>query len=87
MGNDGGGKHVYHSEGGSLRAVSHANLKNRLAYFEGRLEEAVRRSAAKEPHPRNFDSGYTTETFKTWGESIALIRERIVGIQRQLKSD
>jgi hypothetical protein len=67
--------------------VSDANLKSRLEYFEGRLEEAMRRSAAKEPHPRNFDSGYTTETFKTWGESIALIRERIVGIQRQLKSD
>ena len=67
--------------------VSHENLKNRLAYFEGRLEEAVRRSAAKEPHPRDFDSGYTTETFKTWSESIAVIRERIVGIQRQLNSD
>ena len=67
--------------------MSAADLKNRLAYFEGRLEEAVRRSAAKEPHPRNFDSGYTTETFKTWGESIALIKERIVGIERQLKSE
>ena len=67
--------------------MSDADLKNRLAYFEGRLEEAVRRSAAKEPHPRNFDSGYTTETFKTWGESIALIKERIVGIERQLKSE
>ena len=81
------GSNIYHSEDGSLRVVSHANLKNRLAYFEGRLEEAVRRSAAKEPHPRNFDSGYTTETFKTWGESIALIKERIIGIERQLKSD
>ena len=81
------GSNICHSESDSLRAVSHANLKNRLAYFEGRLEEAVRRSAAKEPHPRNFDSGYTTETFKTWGESIALIKERIVGIQRQLKAD
>jgi hypothetical protein len=81
------GSNLRHSEGGSLRVVSHANLKNRLAYFEGRLEEAVRRSTAKEPHPRNFDSGYTTETFKTWNESIALIRERIVGIQRQLKSE
>jgi hypothetical protein len=67
--------------------VSHGDLQNRLAYFEGRLEEAVRRSAAKEPHPRNFDSGYTTETFKTWGESIAIIKDRIVGIQRRLKSD
>ncbi len=81
------GSNICHSEDGSLRVVSHANLKNRLAYFEGRLEEAVRRSAAKEPHPRNFDSGYTTETFKTWGESIALIKERIIGIERQLKSD
>lgn len=72
---------------GSLRVVSHTNLKSRLAYFEGRLEEAMRRSAAKEPHPRDFDSGYTTETFKTWGESIAIIKERIVGIQRQLNSD
>jgi hypothetical protein len=67
--------------------VSHTNLTDRLAYFEGRLEEAVRRSAAKEPHPRDFDSGYTTETFKTWRESIAIIKERIVGIERQLKAD
>ena len=81
------GSDIGHSEGGSLRVVSHTNLKDRLAYFEGRLEEAVRRSAAKEPHPRNFDSGYTTETFKTWNESIAVIKERIVGIQQQLKSD
>ena len=81
------GSNLCHSEGVSLRVVSDADLKNRLAYFEGRLEEAVRRSAAKEPHPRNFDSGYTTETFKTWGESIALIKERIVGIERQLKSE
>ena len=87
MGNDVVGSNLGHSEGGSLRVVSDADLKNRLAYFEGRLEEAVRRSAAKEPHPRNFDSGYTTETFKTWGESIALIKERIVGIERQLKSE
>jgi hypothetical protein len=67
--------------------VSYSNLKNRLAYFEGRLEEAKRRSAAKETHPRNFDSGYTTETFKTWAESIAIIKDRIVGIQQQMKSD
>jgi hypothetical protein len=87
VGNDVVGSNLCHSEGGSLRVVSAADLKNRLTYFEGRLEEAVRRSAAKEPHPRNFDSGYTTETFKTWGESIALIKERIVGIERQLKSE
>jgi hypothetical protein len=67
--------------------VSHTNLENRLAYFEGRLAEATRRSAAKEPHPRDFDSGYTTETFKTWRESITIIKERIVGIQRQLNPD
>jgi hypothetical protein len=71
----------------SLRAVSHENLKTRLAYFEGRLEEAKRRSAAKESHPRDFDSGYTTETFKTWNESIALIKERIAGIRKQMKLD
>ena len=59
----------------------------KIAVAPALLEEAVRRSAAKEPHPRNFDSGYTTETFKTWNESIGLIKERIVGIQRQLKSD
>jgi hypothetical protein len=72
---------------GSFGVVDQSNLKDRLAYFEGRLEEAKRRSAAKEPHPRDFDAGYTTATFKTWGESIAVIKERIVGIQRQLKPD
>jgi hypothetical protein len=71
----------------SLRAVSQENLKSRLAYFEGRLEEAKRRSAAKESHPRDFDSGYTTETFKTWNESIALIKERIAGIRKQMELD
>ena len=76
-----------HSAGGSLSLMSQENLKDRLAYFEGRLEEAKRRSAAKEPHPRDFDAGYTTETYKTWGESIAVIKERIVGIQRQLRPD
>ena len=76
-----------HSANDSFGVVNQANLKNRLAYFEGRLEEARRRSAAKEPHPRDFDAGYTTSTFKTWGESIAVIKERIDGIQRQLKED
>jgi hypothetical protein len=73
--------------GDSFEVVNQTNLKDRLAYFEGRLEEARRRSAAKEPHPRDFDAGYTTATFKTWGESIAVIKERIAGIQRQLKED
>jgi hypothetical protein len=65
--------------------VSKENLNQRLAYFEERLEEAKRRHAAKEPHPRTFDEGYTTETFKTWLESIAVINERIAGIKSQLK--
>jgi hypothetical protein len=64
--------------------VSDTNLKERLAYFEDRLQEAQSRSAAKEPHPRKFDAGYTTETFKTWGESIAILKERIAGIKGQL---
>ncbi len=67
--------------------MSQENLKQRLAYFEERLEEAKRRNAAKEPHPRSFDAGYTTETFKTWVESIAVINERIAGIKAQLKAD
>jgi hypothetical protein len=53
-------------------------------YFEGRLREAQSRLAAKEPHPRTFDAGYTTEVFKTWGESIAVLKERIAGIKGQL---
>jgi hypothetical protein len=67
--------------------VSKDNLKQRLAYFEGRLEEAKRRNSAKEPHPRTFDAGYTTDTFKTWAESIAVINERIASIKSQLKTD
>jgi hypothetical protein len=67
--------------------MNKADLQERLAYFQGRLEEAQRRSAAKEPHPRTFDAGYTTETFKTWNESIAVIKERIAGITAQLKSN
>jgi hypothetical protein len=67
--------------------VSKDNLQQRLAYFEGRLEEAKRRNAAKEPHPRTFDAGYTTDIFKTWAESIAVINERIAGIKSQLKAD
>jgi hypothetical protein len=65
--------------------VSDANLKERLTYFEARLQEAQAKLAAKEPHPRTFDSGYTTEVFKTWGESIALLKERIAGIRQRLK--
>jgi hypothetical protein len=67
--------------------VSKEDLKQRLAYFEKRLEEAKRKNAAKEPHPRTFDAGYTTDIFKTWVESIAVINERIAGIKDQLKAD
>jgi hypothetical protein len=67
--------------------MSEENLKQRLAYFEQRLEEAKRRHSAKEPHPRSFDAGYTTETFKTWSESIALINERLATINDQLKAE
>jgi hypothetical protein len=66
--------------------MSKADLQERLAYFQGRLEEAQRRSAAKEPHPRTFDAGYTTETFKTWNESIAVIKQRIASITEQMKT-
>ena len=66
--------------------MSKENLNQRLTYFEEKLEEAKRRHAAKEPHPRTFDEGDTTETFKTWLESIAVINERIAGIKNQLKA-
>jgi len=66
--------------------MNEENLRQRLAYFQQRLEEAKRRHSAKEPHPRNFDAGYTTDTFKTWGESIALINERLASINNQLKT-
>jgi hypothetical protein len=67
--------------------MNEENLRERLAYFQQRLEEAKRRHLAKEPHPRNFDSGYTTDTFKTWRESIALINERLESINSQLKAE
>jgi hypothetical protein len=67
--------------------MTKTNLKERLEYFEARLSEAKRRSLDREPHPRNFDSGYTTEIFKSWPESIALIKERIHGIQIQIAAE
>jgi hypothetical protein len=66
--------------------VSKENLNERLAYFEERLEEAKRKNAAKEPHPPTFDAGYTTDHLQTWGESIAVINERIASIKGQLKA-
>ena len=66
--------------------MSKEDLNQRLAYFEEKLEEAKRKNAAKEPHPRTFDAGYTTDTFKTWVESIAVINQRISSIKDQLKS-
>jgi len=67
--------------------MNQQDLKQRLEYFEQRLEEARRKNAAKEPHPRTFDAGYTTDIFKTWVESIAVINERISSIKSQLKAD
>jgi hypothetical protein len=66
--------------------MSEEDLKLRLVYFEQRLEEAKRKHAAKEPHPRSFDQGYTKEILKNWPESIALIKERILSIQFQLRA-
>ena len=66
--------------------MSKEDLNRRLAYFEEKLEEAKRKNAAKEPHPRTFDAGYTTDIFKTWVESIAVINQRISSIKDQLKS-
>jgi hypothetical protein len=45
--------------------VTAKDLNERFQYFEQRLEEAKRKHVAKAPHPRTFDNGYTTETFKT----------------------
>jgi hypothetical protein len=65
--------------------MSDTDLEERLAYFEGKLAEAKRRSASGELHPRSFDAGYTTETFKTWADTIAVIAERLASIRRQLR--
>ena len=64
--------------------MSDTNLEDRLAYFEGKLSEARSKLAAKEPHPRTFDAGYTTEKFKTWAESIGVLNDRIARIKEQL---
>jgi hypothetical protein len=63
------------------------NLNNRLLYFEGKLQEAQTKYAAKEPHPRSFDSGYTIEIIRTWPDTIDVIKERIVGIKKQIKRE
>ena len=67
--------------------MSNSNLQERLVYFEHKLDEAKRRLVAKEPHPRTFDAGYTTETFKTWAESIHVLNDRIASIKQQLTLD
>lgn len=61
------------------------NLNERLLYFESKLHEAQAKYVAKESHPRTFDVGYTTETFKTWLETIDVIKERIATIREQIK--
>jgi hypothetical protein len=65
--------------------MSEKNLKERLAYFEQRLKEAQTKASLKEPHPRDFDAGYTTELCKTWADTIKLLNARIDGIKKQLK--
>ena len=65
--------------------MSKENLKERLAYFERKLKEAQTKAALKEPHPRDFDAGYTTELCKTWADTIKLINTRISGIKEQMK--
>ena len=67
--------------------MSKENLQQRLIYFEGKLDEATRKLAAKEPHTRDFDAGFTTDTLKTWADSIALINERIARIKDQLRME
>jgi hypothetical protein len=62
------------------------NLEQRLAYFEEKRELAKTRYAAREAHPSDFDAADTTERFKTWRESIALIDERILAINIQLRA-
>jgi hypothetical protein len=42
--------------------------------------------AAAMRHPSDFDAACTTERFKTWRESIALIDERILAIKIQLRA-
>lgn len=63
------------------------NLNERMLYFQAKLKDAQTRFAAREAHPRTFDAGYTTETFKTWPQTIDLIKERIATIKEQIKRD
>jgi hypothetical protein len=65
--------------------MSETDLRERLVYFEQRLNEAERMSVAKQPLPAKFSAGFTTERPKTWPETIKLIRERIASIQDQFK--
>jgi len=58
--------------------MSTEDLQQRLAYFEQRLAEATGMA------PKKFSEGFTTTPPKTWPEAIALIKERIAGIQKQL---
>ncbi|WP_213806720.1 hypothetical protein [Granulicella sp. dw_53] len=65
--------------------MSQIDLQERLTYFEAKLEEAVRLSAAKNPHSPKFSAGFTTTKMKDWRETTALIQERITRIKAQLK--
>ena len=61
------------------------DLRQRLAYFEDKMEEALRRSKAKEPFSRKFSEGFTTEPIKDWRGAIEILGERLAGIRKQLE--
>jgi hypothetical protein len=63
------------------------NLNERLLYFEAKLKEAEARCAAREPHPRSFSAGYSTEVYKTWTYTIAVIKAKIATIKGQMRRD
>ncbi len=67
-----------------LKLMSEEDLKQRLTYFEEKLDEAMRRSFAKERLAKTFSAGFTTAEIKSWPETIALIKERIARIKEQL---
>lgn len=63
--------------------MSEINQKERLTYFEGRLDEAKRKALAKEPFSSEFSAGFTTEKSKNWVEIIKIIQDRIARIREK----
>jgi len=60
------------------------DLNERRAYFAAKLQDAIRRAAAKETYPAKFSAGFTTVKLNDWQEAISLIRERIAKIEAHL---